>query len=240
MAIIELKKLCKTYFSEEVATPVLHDINFDVEDGEFVAIMGPSGSGKSTLLHILGFLDDQTKGTYRFNGKQMEDYTEEEIARIRNKEMGFVFQAFNLLPRISVYDNVRLPLVYSDVPEKEWDKRVRHAIESVDLAHRSDFLPTKLSGGEKQRVAIARALVLNPKVIFADEPTGNLDTKSGQNIMEILQALNEEKEDHHTIILITHETTVAECAKRVIHIKDGRISSDRHVTKRNKGNGIFK
>jgi putative ABC transport system ATP-binding protein len=227
MPILEAKNLCMTYNHEENPTPVLHDITFSVEAGEFVAIMGPSGSGKSTLLHIMGFLDAHTKGVYKFNGKQMEDYSENEVAKIRNKEMGFVFQAFNLLARTSVYDNVLLPLMYSKVPQKEWHDRVMKAIESVDLLHRTDFDVSRLSGGEKQRVAIARALVNEPHVIFADEPTGNLDTKSGQKVMEILQHLNE---DHGiTIILITHETTTAEVAKRVIRIVDGHIVSDHKV-----------
>jgi putative ABC transport system ATP-binding protein len=227
--ILEAKKLCKTYNREENPTPVLFDVTFSVEAGEFVAIMGPSGSGKSTLLHIMGFLDGHTSGTYRFNGKRMEDYTEPQIAHIRNKEMGFVFQAFNLLARTSVYENVMLPLMYSDVPQREWHEKTMKAIESVDLLHRKDFDVSRLSGGEKQRVAIARALINDPHVIFADEPTGNLDTKSGQKVMEILQHLNE---DHGiTIVLITHETTTAETARRIIRIVDGKIVSDHKVRK---------
>jgi putative ABC transport system ATP-binding protein len=219
-----------------VETPVLHDMNFTIEEGEFVAIMGPSGSGKSTLLHILGFLDEQTSGTYRFNGKKMDDYTEDEIANVRNDDMGFVFQAFNLLSRTSVYENVKLPLLYSKTPEKEWHDRVMEAIKSVGLEHRMDFEPSKLSGGEKQRVAIARALIVDPKVIFADEPTGNLDSKSGQKVMELLQDLN--RKEGHTIILITHETYTAEFAQRIIRIKDGRVDSDhklRHQRDANHG-----
>jgi putative ABC transport system ATP-binding protein len=230
MLIIEAKNLYKTYYTDDVETPVLFDISFEIEEGEFVAIMGPSGSGKSTLLHILGFLDEHTKGIYRFNGKAMDDYYEEEVAKIRNAEMGFVFQAFNLLPRTSVYENVKLPLTYSSIPEKEWDKRALDAVKQVGLEHRLEYLSNQISGGEKQRVAIARALITKPKVIFADEPTGNLDSKSGQKIMEILQHLNEKH--GHTIILITHETSVAECAQRIIRIQDGRVSSDRKVSKR--------
>ncbi len=225
---LEAKKLCMTYDLSENPTPVLFDITFSVMPGEFVAIMGPSGSGKSTLLHIMGFLDSHTGGVFKFNGKSMEDCDEKEIARIRNQEMGFVFQAFNLLARTSVYENVMLPLMYSDVPQKEWHARVTEAIESVGLEHRTDFDVSRLSGGEKQRVAIARALVNNPHVIFADEPTGNLDTKSGQKVMEILQHLN--REHGITIILITHETTTAEVAQRILRIVDGRIVSDRKVT----------
>ena len=235
---MEAKKLCKTYNSEEeVETPVLHDLTFSVQPDEFVAIMGPSGSGKSTLLHILGFLDGHTSGTYRFNGKRMEDFSDVEIAHVRNKEMGFVFQAFNLLARTSVYENVMLPLMYSDVPEKEWHQRVTQAIEDVDLQHRTDFDVSKLSGGEKQRVAIARALVNSPRVIFADEPTGNLDSQSGKKVMQILQHLNEEH--GHTIILITHETATAEHAQRILRIVDGRIVSDEKVKNHRDANNDF-
>jgi putative ABC transport system ATP-binding protein len=180
MPIIEVEHLCKTYLTDDVETPVLHDLSFTIEEGEFVAIMGPSGSGKSTLLHILGFLDEEAmKGTYKFDGKKMDDYYEDEIARIRNNEMGFVFQAFNLLARTSVYDNVMLPLIYSGNPEKKWHEMTMEAIKDVKLEHRLDYFTNQISGGEKQRVAIARALVNRPKVIFADEPTGNLDSKSG-------------------------------------------------------------
>ena len=234
MALIKSKNISKTYYTEEVETPVLHGLNFEIEEGEFVAIMGPSGSGKSTLLHILGFLDDQTGGTYHFNGKKISDYTGAEIAHIRNKEMGFVFQAFNLLSRTTVYDNVKLPLVYSEYPESKWYDMIMEAIESVGLEHRTDFETSQLSGGEKQRVAIARALVTNPRVIFADEPTGNLDSKSGKKIIEILQRLH--KKDKHTIILITHESETAHCAERIIHIIDGSIDSDRKVKKRKDAN----
>jgi putative ABC transport system ATP-binding protein len=213
-------------------------MSFEIKEGEFVAIMGPSGSGKSTLLHILGFLDDQTKGTYHFNGKKISDYTGAEIAHIRNKEMGFVFQAFNLLPRTTVYDNVKLPLVYSDFPKKEWDEMIMEAIKIVGLEHRVDYETSQLSGGEKQRVAIARALVTKPKVIFADEPTGNLDSKSGQKIMETLQKLNKDK--GHTIILITHETYTAEHAERIIKIVDGKVKTDKRVRKRHDANHGFK
>ena len=230
MPILEAKNLCKTYYSDDVETPVLHNMSFSVEPGEFVAIMGPSGSGKSTLLHIMGFLDTLTKGSYRFNGRRMEDYTDAEVAHIRNDDMGFVFQAFNLLSRSTVYENVMLPLLYSDVPQREWRERTLQAIKDVDLSHRTDFDVSRLSGGEKQRVAIARALVNRPRVIFADEPTGNLDSASGKKVMAILQHLNEEH--GHTIILITHETLTAEHAHRIIRIADGRIVGDHKVRKR--------
>ena len=209
-------------------TEVLKDISFSIEEGEFVAIMGPSGSGKSTLLHIISFLDPHTSGKCLFGGKSLEDYTEDELAHIRNKEMGFVFQAFNLLPRTSVYENVKLPLIYSDTPEHEWDKKITEAIETVGLSHRRNHDPSQLSGGERQRVAIARALVNQPQIIFADEPTGNLDTKSGQNIMEMFQELNNEG---HTIVLITHDNYIAEYANRIIKIVDGTIKSDKQTKK---------
>lgn len=208
----------------------LHGVSFDINNGEFVAIMGPSGSGKSTLLHILGFLDSQSSGTYHFDGKKMQDYDDAELARIRNKKMGFVFQAFNLLPRTSVYENVLLPLVYSDIPEADWDELVKQAILSVGLESRMYHEPSELSGGEKQRAAIARALVTDPQIIFADEPTGNLDSKSGQAVMEILQELNEK--DNRTVVLITHETYTAENAERIIHMLDGEIERDHLVTNR--------
>jgi len=237
-ALIELDRIEKTYYSEDVETPVLHGISFSVQRGEFVAIMGPSGSGKSTLLHILGFLDRPTRGQYRFDSKTIDDYSENELARVRNQKMGFVFQAFNLLPRNTVLDNVKLPLVYSSVPESEWDDLARKAIESVGLTHRINHEPSQLSGGEKQRVAIARSLVVDPQVIFADEPTGNLDSKSGKAVMEILQNLN--KKHGHTIILITHETYTAEHAGRIFHILDGRVERDECVEKRARAGAFIK
>ena len=209
-------------------TEVLKDVSFSIEEGEFVAIMGPSGSGKSTLLHIISFLDPHTSGKCLFNGKSLEDYSEDEIAHIRNKEMGFVFQAFNLLPRTSVYENVKLPLIYSEIHESKWDEQIKEAIATVGLSHREHHDPSQLSGGERQRVAIARALVNNPQVIFADEPTGNLDTKSGQNIMEMFQELNNEG---HTVVLITHDNYIAEYANRIIKIVDGKIKSDKQTKK---------
>lgn len=230
MPLIEANNLRKIYTNEEVETRALDGISFSIKKGEFTAIMGPSGSGKSTLLHIIGFLDKQTDGEYRFNGKSFDDFSEEEIAKVRNREMGFIFQAFNLLSRRNVYDNVILPLVYSDIPESKWEDLAKEAIEDVGLAHRMNHTPAQLSGGEKQRVAIARALVNGPEVIFADEPTGNLDTKSGQAIMEILGDLNEKK--GHTIVLITHETYTAEHAERIIRLLDGKIDSDGKVVER--------
>ncbi|MFA6432177.1 MAG: ABC transporter ATP-binding protein [Candidatus Margulisiibacteriota bacterium] len=230
MALIELKNIVKKYGDGEELTMALDGVSLEVKKGEFVAIMGPSGSGKSTLLHVLGFLDPPSSGEYKFDGKFFSEYSKEEVAHVRNKKMGFIFQAFNLLPRTSVFENVKLPLLYSDVDESEWDKLATDAVNAVGLGHRMSHDSSQLSGGEKQRVAIARALVMNPQVIFADEPTGNLDSRSGQAIMEIIRGLNE---DHgHTIILVTHETYTAEHARRLIKLKDGKIESDEQVAHR--------
>ncbi len=238
MTLIEVKDLEKIYRDEDVETPALSGVSFNIESGEFVAIMGPSGSGKSTLLHILGFLDRPSKGEYRFNGKIIDDYSKEELAHVRNKKMGFVFQTFNLLSRTTVLDNVKLPLLYSGINESKWNHLAKKAIEAVSLSHRIHHQPSQLSGGEQQRVAIARALVNNPQVIFADEPTGNLDSKSGQIIMEILQKLNEE--EGHTIILITHETYTAENAQRIIRLHDGKIEKDILVDHRRRADHFVK
>jgi len=238
MALIELENVTKSYFSDGVETSVLKGVSLKIEEGEFVAVMGPSGSGKSTILHILGFLDRPTSGAYRFNGKTMDELSDVELALLRNKDLGFVFQMFYLLPRTSVMDNVKLPLIYSDVPEEKWDELAERAIISVGLEHRMNHDSAKLSGGEKQRVAIARALVNDPKVIFADEPTGNLDSKSGGVVMDILERLNEEK--GLTVVLITHETETAEHAKRVVRIRDGVIESDGKVEIRKKSSEGYK
>lgn len=222
--LIETKNLYKSYFNEEVETPVLFDINLRIDAGEFVAIMGPSGSGKSTLMHILGFLDVPTKGHYHFKGESTEEKTEDELARIRSSSVSFVFQSFNLLPRTTVIDNVSLPLLYhSGVRPADRRGKAMKAIGAVGLTDRATYLSNQLSGGQQQRVAIARALVTEPEVIFADEPTGNLDSASGKHVMEILQNLHKEG---HTIILVTHEKTTAEHAARIIHVMDGHIVSD--------------
>lgn len=220
--MIEVANLEKTYFNGAV-TAALCGVSFSIDKGEFVSVMGPSGSGKSTLLHILGFLDRPTGGKYLFEERNMEEYSDEELAKIRNKKMGFVFQSFNLLPRTTVLENVKLPLIYSEVKESLWDDIALEAIEAVGLSNRINHESSQLSGGEKQRVAIARALVNDPAVIFADEPTGNLDSKSGGQIMEILERLHHEG---RTIILVTHETYTAEYAHRTIKFKDGLIESD--------------
>lgn len=238
MAFIEISHLKKVYSMEGVDTVALDDLSLHIEKGEFLAIMGPSGSGKSTLLHMLGFLDVPTVGEYRFEGKKIADYSKEEIAHLRNKKVGFVFQAFNLLPRTSVFENVKLPLLYSDMKESLWDGLAREAVESVGLLHRMFHEPSQLSGGEKQRVAIARALVNKPEVIFADEPTGNLDSKSGQLVMEIIQKLNEER--GHTVILVTHETYTAELARRIVRMRDGKVESDAAVSHHREAKDHFK
>ena len=223
--LIELKNIIKNYDNGGVITRVLHDINLGVEEGEFIAIMGPSGSGKSTLMHTIGFLDRPTEGDYFFDGENTKDFNDDELAHIRNERIGFVFQSFNLLPRTSVLDNVILPLLYSSVKAGH-EHRAKVALEAVDLGERMHHMSNQISGGQKQRVAIARALVCNPKVIFADEPTGNLDSKSGSTVMHILEKLNKEG---RTIILVTHDVNVALHAKRIVTIRDGMIVSDRPV-----------
>ncbi|MBU1039328.1 ABC transporter ATP-binding protein [Patescibacteria group bacterium] len=224
--LITVKDLKKIYENEGVATPVLHGVSFTLQAGEFVSIMGPSGSGKSTLMHILGFLDRLTSGQYWFEGKEVDTLSEDELAFMRSTKVGFVFQQFNLLSKTSVLQNVRLPLLYVTMPESKKDELVKQAIEAVGLTHRLDYLSNQLSGGEKQRVAIARALVNDPSVIFADEPTGNLDSKSGLQIMKILDDLNQRGK---TIILVTHEKNTADYARRILRIKDGLIESDEVV-----------
>lgn len=227
MVLIKAEQLNKNYVNEEVVTAVLHDITFNIQAGEFVAIMGPSGSGKSTLMHILGFLDRPTSGKFYFQDKDTEAFNDNYLAELRNTSVGFVFQSFNLLARTSVLDNVKLPLIYSK--KKDYDKLAENALEAVGLSHRLNYFTNQISGGEKQRVAIARALVNNPAVIFADEPTGNLDSKSGNTVMNILQKLNLHG---RTIILVTHETDTANHAKRIIRIRDGEIISDEKVDRR--------
>jgi putative ABC transport system ATP-binding protein len=215
--MIECRNISKTYITEAGETNALKGVSFTIKEGEFVAIMGPSGSGKSTLMHILGFLDRPSSGVYKFENQGISELSDDELAFIRNKRMGFVFQFFNLLPRTKVLDNVKLPLIYAQMPEQEKIERTKEAIAAVDLSHRITHYPNQLSGGEQQRVAVARAIVNNPSVIFADEPTGNLDSKSGQKIMEILQDLNDKG---HTIILVTHEQYTSEMAKRIIKLRE--------------------
>ena len=220
--LIELKNIVKNYDNGGVITKVLRGVNLSVDEGEFVAIMGPSGSGKSTLMHTIGFLDRPTTGEYLFDGENTENFTDDELARIRNNRIGFVFQSFNLLPRTSVLDNVMLPLLYSG-NKLNHENLAKKALEAVGLGERLSFMSNQISGGQKQRVAIARALVCDPKVIFADEPTGNLDSKSGATVMNILEKLNKEG---RTIILVTHDKQVALHANRIVTIRDGEIVED--------------
>jgi len=218
--LIEVKNLKKEYCSEEVLTKVLKGLSFNIDKGEFSAIMGPSGSGKSTLMHILGLLEGPSSGTYKFEGRDVSNLNDSESAYLRNQKIGFVFQNFNLLPRMSVLDNVKLPLTYSE-DKKDINSRAKKVLESVGLGERINYFPNQISGGQKQRVAIARALVNQPSVIFADEPTGNLDSQSSTQIMDILARLNKEG---NTIILVTHDPRTAKYTKRVINLKDGLIS----------------
>ena len=228
--LIQVRNLSKTYNSEGVETPALRGVSFAIEKGEFVSIMGPSGSGKSTLMQILGMLDRPTEGVYAFEGEDVSRFEDDKLAALRNKKIGFVFQSFNLLPRTSVFENVELPLLYDeDHLEIHNKEKVENALKAVGMEHRMQYLSNQLSGGEKQRVAIARALVNDPEVIFADEPTGNLDSKSGLTVMKILQELNN---GGHTVILVTHETYTAQHGKRMIQVKDGVIVSDEPVKQR--------
>jgi len=226
--IIELKDICKSYGTEDVKTVVLKHINLQVYEGEFVAIMGPSGSGKSTLMNIMGFLDVPNCGEYFFEGKKVTTFDENFLADIRNKKIGFIFQSFYLLPRMTALDNVKLPMIYANIPSHEQQRIAMEILTSVGLGDRTDHRPNELSGGQQQRVAIARAMVNEPKILLADEPTGNIDTKSSKEIMTVFKKLNEEG---HTLIIITHDKNVAGYANRVVNIKDGEIIKDE---KRNK------
>lgn len=222
--MIELEGITKTYTIGTEKVAVLKDIHLTVEDGEFLAIMGPSGSGKSTLMNIIGFLDRPTAGTYSLNGREIKNLSDQELARIRNETIGFVFQQFHLLPRFTALKNVELPLIYAGVKKHERLTRAREALEKVGLAERIDFLPNRLSGGQKQRVAIARAIVNNPQIILADEPTGALDSKTSAQIMELFTKLN--KEEGTTIVVVTHERGVAAYADRIVFVRDGQIMQD--------------
>jgi putative ABC transport system ATP-binding protein len=223
MGLIETVDLWKTYVMGSEEIHALRGVSIQIERGEYVAIMGPSGSGKSTLMNLIGCLDTPSKGSYLLNGKQASQMNDNELARIRNEEIGFVFQTFNLLPRATALRNVELPLVYAGVSAKDREARARASLEKVELGQRMNHRPNELSGGQRQRVAIARALVNNPSILLADEPTGNLDSKTGQEIMGLFERLHKAG---NTIVLVTHEPDVAAYAYRAIHLRDGQIEND--------------
>ncbi len=225
--IIKAEDLWKTYdMGEAIQVHALSGVSFEVNRGEYVAIMGPSGSGKSTLMNLIGCLDTPTRGSYWLNGQVVSELSDDELAYIRNKEIGFVFQTFNLLSRASALHNVELPLIYSGMPPKERLEKAQEALRKVDLADRMHHKPNELSGGQRQRVAVARALVNNPSIILADEPTGNLDSATGEDIMALFARLHEAG---NTILLVTHEHDIAAHARRIIHVRDGRIERDEKI-----------
>jgi len=221
--IISIENLGKTYELGKTQVKALCGVTFDVQRNEFMAIMGPSGSGKSTLMNLIGCLDTPTEGKYVLNGKLVSTMTENELAYIRNREIGFVFQVFNLLPRATALRNVELPLIYKGMKKKDREERVRRALERVDMKERMDHRPPELSGGERQRVAIARALVNEPSLILADEPTGNLDSKTGQEILNLFHKLHE---SGNTIIMVTHDSNVAQQTERILFLKDGKLEKE--------------
>ena len=223
MSLIQTLDLWKTYVMGSEEIHALRGVTLDIDRGEYVAIMGPSGSGKSTLMNLIGCLDTPTKGSYLLNGKQVSQMNDNELARIRNEEIGFVFQTFSLLPRATALHNVELPLVYAGVPAKDRQERAKGALEKVELTSRMTHRPNELSGGQRQRVAIARALVNNPSILLADEPTGNLDSKTGLEIMGVFERLHKAG---NTIVLVTHEPDVAAFAYRAVHIRDGMVEND--------------
>jgi putative ABC transport system ATP-binding protein len=226
--MIQVNNLTKIYRSEAGETKALDGVSFKIDKGEFVAIMGPSGSGKSTLMHILGALDVPTEGEYFLDGEKVQSLSEDELANIRNRKIGFVFQAYNLLPRATALKNVMLPMTYANIPKGEREKRAKELLELVGLGDRLEHRSNQLSGGQQQRVAIARALALDPAIILADEPTGNLATVQGEEIMEIFQKLNKKG---HTIVMITHESEIAKHAKRIIVLRDGKVVGGKRTWK---------
>jgi putative ABC transport system ATP-binding protein len=224
MNIIEISTISKIYKTSEIETVALHDVSFSIKKGEFVAIMGPSGSGKSTLMHILGALDKPSTGTYILDGENVENLSDDELADIRNKKIGFIFQAFNLLPRTSALKNVMLPMRYAGIPKEERIEKAKKYLEMVGLEDRLEHTSNQLSGGQQQRVAIARGIAMNPALLLADEPTGNIASAQADEVMDIFKKLNKEG---HTIVMITHEPDIAAHAQRVITIRDGRVVSDK-------------
>ncbi|MEM3673281.1 MAG: ABC transporter ATP-binding protein [Candidatus Bathyarchaeia archaeon] len=229
-AILEVKNVKKSYRMGKVLVPALRDVSFNVEEGEFLTIFGPSGSGKSTLLHLIGCLDRPDEGSIFVDGADVLKLSDDKLAEIRLTKIGFVFQFFNLLPRLTALENVELPLTIAGVPEKEALNRAREMLTSLGLEARMNHKPSELSGGEQQRVAIARALINNPKIVLADEPTGNLDTKTGWEIVQLMRRLNEERKQ--TFIVVTHDPHVAETADRIIHLKDGLIEGIKEAPRR--------
>jgi putative ABC transport system ATP-binding protein len=228
--IIETQNLTKIYRTDVVETTAVDAVNFTLSEGQFVSVMGPSGCGKSTLLHILGLIDSPSGGTYRFLGEDVSGYPERKRARLRKAHIGFVFQSFNLIDELTVYENVELPLVYAQVPTQERRGRVEAVLEKMDIAHRRDHFPAQLSGGQQQRVAVARALVNKPNLILADEPTGNLDSEHGDEVMKMLLRLNEEGT---TILMVTHSAANAAFSSRIVNLFDGKVVSDKSMGRSN-------
>jgi len=233
-AIIQAQNLSKVYKTGDLETIALNAVSFEIKKGEFVAIMGPSGSGKSTLMHIIGALDTPTSGTYTLDGEEVQKLSDDELSGIRNRKIGFIFQAFNLLPRTSALNNVMLPMRYAGVAKEERLTRAKKYLEMVGLGERLNHGSNQLSGGQQQRVAIARALTMNPAILLADEPTGNIATVQAEEIMDIFQKVNKEG---HTIVMITHEPDIAKYAKRIIYIRDGRIVEDSSKRTQRRTNG---
>src|SRR5882672_2355117 len=223
MALVELRNVSKIYLLGDEEIRALDDVSLDIERGEFISIIGPSGSGKSTLMHILGCLDSPTKGTIQLDGVMIQDASPRQLAAMRNRKIGFVFQFFNLLPKLNVVQNVELPMIYNGIPAKERRQRAMAALESVDLANRARHRPSQLSGGQQQRAAIARALVNHPRIVFADEPTGNLDSHTGDAILKLFRQLSQEG---RTIVLVTHDPEIAAVTPRRIEIRDGKIADN--------------
>lgn len=224
--MISMHDLVKVYRTANVETTALNNVNLEIARGEFVAIMGPSGCGKSTLLNILGMLDSPSSGSYRFDGQSVENCSESQLADVRKRNIGFIFQSFNLVDELTVAENVMLPLLYQKVPTAERDRRVAEVLERVNIAHRADHRPQQLSGGQQQRVAVARAVITDPKLILADEPTGNLDSVNGEEVLSLLNALND---DGTTIIMVTHDRSHADHASRIVNMLDGRVLTENVV-----------